>query len=1604
MPSTKAPRGASAARRTKVPSVIRCAYARAVTLEQAAREVCAAANLPPPDLRRAGDPPEYADALLRRTFVSFPGRAPALPPDASLAQHCDADETIARALSHLFRARSHPNNVLCYGARRLGPNPPASARVSLGGAVASRGANIPPGDRDRAPPAAATESSARAFAPPRDVEVMRRSAALEALRRPPWRVFAARAGDDVFFHLLTNASVFAPADAVVGAGGGGGGCHVQLCGAPVSGVAKIRAARAAVAAAREPARGGLTDEPRRAKRGDGANGRGGSAMDASMGGDVGGSSGDGRRGNRRGTGARNRGTEKKKKGPDPRTPHPPRKNARETASSEDPRGQTASGPDEDDVALERSTPASVIRRVSRFVRGVVTANPFIALAAAAARDRGGGESSTDVVEESPADGSERPGEDRSREAMRSGSCAAGAKPRKPRPSSWRRRRDAARRMSAAAREDASSPETSAVPETPEACMWNRIGDAAAESSGHDDGYEARNEARERGERARATFRPRAAAAETSAGGGGRAAPPPSSNAADAAPRSRTMSPPAVGAKHPPGRRRAPGPSKPGVSAKPGREGVRARAPGSTATGAPPASTSSEARPRDVVFEASAFMHKSSYTRLPGLPRRHLLNAAGVGPGGARRVYARIFGRRDPPGSGRRGSSVASDARPGSTGSSLGGGLRTLRDPANPPGSNPPRRRKVRRVPRVDREALLPLLSLTLRRAARCPYGRILDAKCPMPPGLARRGGSLGGRESRESRETPAGEAAPASEPKSLLASFTPPAKVAAFLWAVITRVAPREMLGGAKSRAALRAFLLRLVVLRRFEQCTLHEAMRGIRTREFPWLFGERGAWDDDDKTGGRREGRRGGPAKAAVARRAKLQRWIKWLIEGLAVPLLRAHFYCTETETHRLRVFYYRKGVWARVVAAHLAAMTEDPDGETRDVRTPSSAPLEPEGPEGGGLGGADERTRERDRRRSGSRSNAAREEPAREEPARTAAYRRMSKRRARTVLQRHLLGFARLRLLPKAAGLRPVAMLGRPATASFRSLRGGKFKGGEGGGGRAGRDTLAFRPVNSSLQGVFDVLRREAHARPGAMGANVSDYREAHRRLGPFIRSWRAEQRRLFAATRGSRGGANNAVDGRGAPNRHVAGPARVVNPPFIVAADVKGAFDSIPLASLERVATELVGSAEYEVSRMTHTTGGMSGGVRTKTRRVAAPVVDEEGKEGIGGGEGNIRSASSLGAIGARRRGGVVIDLATPDRVHRAQVLELLREHLRRNVVRSGGVYLLQTTGIPQGSVLSSLLCAVFYARLEHSRGLGTPPGADDAGKPSSVLCRWIDDLLHVSSSRAPAEAFLSAALEGFAEYGCVVNPAKTSLNFDYDAPGRATRGSAAPLRIPRRELVVGSGPLATRGVPWCGLLIDSATLEITVDYARYAGDWAREAVTVPGRAGHGRSSPFATLGRRVVAYLRPKCAGILYDQSINSPRTARLNVYQNFLLAAVKLHCFIAAASGDGRGGRPSPKLVHAAIAQGVRFMEDAVRRHSAVARATLGAQGRIQRGHVRFLGYRAFFEILKRKQARHAGTLKRLERELRAPGMRAVARTLEAVVDERLSSVFREIRF
>ena len=52
---------------------------------------------------------------------------------------------------------------------------------------------------------------------------------------------------------------------------------------------------------------------------------------------------------------------------------------------------------------------------------------------------------------------------------------------------------------------------------------------------------------------------------------------------------------------------------------------------------------------------------------------------------------------------------------------------------------------------------------------------------------------------------------------------------------------------------------------------------------------------------------RRGSPPSAHAARQRTLTLWLRWLLGEFVIPLLRAHFYVTESETHRLEVFYYR-------------------------------------------------------------------------------------------------------------------------------------------------------------------------------------------------------------------------------------------------------------------------------------------------------------------------------------------------------------------------------------------------------------------------------------------------------------------------------------------------------------------------------------------------------------------------------------------------------------------------------------------------------------------------------------------------------------------------
>jgi telomerase reverse transcriptase len=130
--------------------------------------------------------------------------------------------------------------------------------------------------------------------------------------------------------------------------------------------------------------------------------------------------------------------------------------------------------------------------------------------------------------------------------------------------------------------------------------------------------------------------------------------------------------------------------------------------------------------------------------------------------------------------------------------------------------------------------------------------------------------------------------------------------------------------------------------------------------------------------------------------------------------------------------------------------------------------------------------------------------------------------------------------------------------------------------------------------------------------------------------------------------------------------------------------------------------------------------------------------------------------------------------------------------------------QKVGIPQGSVLSTVLCNIFYADLEKKK---LPFLLEEDG----LLLRLIDDFLFITMNREHAQSFLEhmhkgvisedGLIAGFPEYGCSVNMTKSLVNFDV---------TINTTKTPRLQ--------GSKYFPFCGAMINVETLDVIKDYTR------------------------------------------------------------------------------------------------------------------------------------------------------------------------------------------
>lgn len=351
------------------------------------------------------------------------------------------------------------------------------------------------------------------------------------------------------------------------------------------------------------------------------------------------------------------------------------------------------------------------------------------------------------------------------------------------------------------------------------------------------------------------------------------------------------------------------------------------------------------------------------------------------------------------------------------------------------------------------------------------------------------------------------------------------------------------------------------------------------------------------------------------------------------------------------------------------------------------------------------------------------------------------------------------------------------------------------------------------------------------------------------------------------------------------------------------------------------------------------------------------------------------------------GILVDQWGSKKLRKEDLYFNLVEHVKHNVLQFDKKFYLQDVGIPQGSILSSLLCSFYYGHMEREVIFPYLERSCEDSSAKYILLRFIDDFLFISTSRKHAASFFTRLRRGFREYNCYMNEGKFSLNFDL--------GQHPELSSNR--VCVGEDGISF--LPWSGLLFNCCTLEVQADYTRYLNNHLSSSLTVCWQDKPGRQ-----LKAKLRNYMRPKCHPIFYDSNINSAAVVRLNIYQSFLLCAMKFHCYIRALSNICK---LEPRHYFDIIEKSFRYMYMLIKKrmYSINLGSNLHPILRLRKEEVEWLGFNAYSQVLKRKQSQYKELLSFLCLKLVGHSMTKNATSdLQYAVDDSHSSLLWKIKY
>jgi len=537
---------------------------------------------------------------------------------------------------------------------------------------------------------------------------------------------------------------------------------------------------------------------------------------------------------------------------------------------------------------------------------------------------------------------------------------------------------------------------------------------------------------------------------------------------------------------------------------------------------------------------------------------------------------------------------------------------------------------------------------------------------------------------------------------------------------------------------------------------------------------------------------------------------------------------------------------------------------------------------------------------------------------------YTEITKDEAVKRLETQEMGFSRLRLLPKKTGIRPIATLCKRAVIDVRLS------------GRCSKDNASndsdeevdtplgparkkrrlkpstekpterrippTMPTNTALADTFAVLSYEYSKKEETYGAGLRGLHHFYPRYRRFIEQNRPRDYRAKKLYFGS--------------------------------VDIHHCYDNIDQEHLLGVVGGILSEDDYLIQRysIVHPFQSMGRIIRRQKKQVGPP-------------ETFAPFNSTATALATQYHNTVFVDAVVCVLTKKSKVMEQLREHLTSHLVTTRGRYgdrfLVQTKGIPQGSVLSSMLCNYYYANVESDL-------LSDHFKPSTtalledndLLARMVDDYILITNDVERLSSFLTKMKRGEPSLGVSINGEKTQVSVDIEyANSDGTLEFQAP-----------SAPDHGRLFPWCGMLLDTSSGEVQVDYSRFYEGKASDGLTANrvGREGE-------QLMVQMKTFVRPRCLPIFFDSIINSKRVQVINFYQLMVLGAVKTSDYLRT-SGMSRTLSTNNSFLLKCIESLIDLAYDLINERL---QATVpGAKIDIRRPVSTWLGWQAFNDVFR----------------------------------------------